>query len=164
MPDFLIRPTLNVVNQSGNIARLLWIKLCTPLSTRYPRFRGFCSRKIQKCYFIILRIDVPNRASVVIKGMGRNASQSGWQFLESYRYVKLSKHCRNSSVRAVRLCEKCGEIVSRRMEHSIGSQSPKTQKASRKGGLLLPCARTRIVHVFQASSALIHTSISRQSN
>ena len=80
----------------------------------------------------------------------RRSSSRGWAEMQispddsSLNLIgtQVSKHCRNSSVRAVRLCEKCGEIVSRRMEHSIGSQSPKTQKTSRKGGLLLPCART----------------------
>ena len=88
-----------------------------------------------KSLFILTCIDVPNRASVAPRGRGGNVFQPESSSLNLID-VQASRHCRNSSVRAVRLCEKCGEIVSRRMEHSVGSESPKKQKTSRKGGLL----------------------------
>jgi len=61
--------------------------------------------------------------------------------------AQVSKHCRNSSVRAVRSCEKCGEIVSRRMEHSIGSQSPKKQRPPAREVFAYRALSTPIVHV-----------------
>ena len=47
-----------------------------------------------------LPIDVLNRTSVVIKGIGSNANQSGWQFLESIWGASLEK-LREPSVRVV---------------------------------------------------------------
>jgi hypothetical protein len=73
--------------------------------------------------------------------------------------TQVSKHCRNCSVRAMRVSEKCREIVSRCMEHSVDSQSPKKQRPPAREVFcyraLVPC----IVHVIQTQCVLIPTRL-----
>ena len=127
-------------------------QLFTALSTRNPRKKDIAACLPQKAPLYIFSIDVLNRASVVVKGIGSNANQSGRQFLESIRYASIGK-LQEPSVRVVGLGVVCGEIVSSRALCPIDFQWPKNKKASLAEAFLLPCMCLYCIGHFDAMSS-----------